>query len=129
MGKKEFQKIVRSSQGYILSDGTLKVDDLLLAFHQFAIRHNLRSAKKLVSQVESLFEYTCNLQTNLREHFSFLHRLGKVRLKDDYESLESASYLLNEDIFQYMDDIAPKNYYFGSQEGDGALIGFWKVEQ
>ena len=41
---------------------------------------------------------------------------------------DDASYMLNEDIFYALNDIAPEGTYFGSHPGNGSDIGFWKIE-
>ena len=41
---------------------------------------------------------------------------------------EEGGYLL-EDLFNTLNDIAPKDYYFGAHPGDGVDFGFWKVEE
>jgi len=46
-----------------------------------------------------------------------------------YENPEDSSFLLNEDIWNLLNDIAPKFTYFGSSEGDGADYGFWTSEE
>ena len=37
-------------------------------------------------------------------------------------------YVLNEDIFNAMNDIAPVGYYFGAHVGDGADYGYWPLD-
>ena len=44
------------------------------------------------------------------------------------QKLEEAVYILNEDIFNLFNEIAPDGYYFGNIEGDGACFGFFKYE-
>lgn len=41
------------------------------------------------------------------------------------ENQEALSWLW-EEISTYLREVAPKNCYFGSHPGDGALFGFWK---
>jgi hypothetical protein len=52
-------------------------------------------------------------------------------LIEEYEEVEpdDKSYILNEDIFYYMNDIAPPNCYFGAHPGNGSDIGFWEMEE
>ena len=49
------------------------------------------------------------------------------RIPDKYA--ENASYILNEDIWDHLNSIAPEGCYFGSHPGDGADYGFWECEE
>ena len=48
---------------------------------------------------------------------------GAVYIPD--ELAEDASFLVNEALWDAMQDIAPKDCFFGAHEGDGSLFGFW----
>lgn len=52
--------------------------------------------------------------------------LGKLPRFCFRDPLEDASYFLNEDIWDAMNDIAPEGCYFGATEGDGCDYGFWE---
>lgn len=45
------------------------------------------------------------------------------------DSISNPDEFLNEILFDYLNGIAPDNYYFGSLPGDGACFGFWKNEE
>jgi hypothetical protein len=42
---------------------------------------------------------------------------------------EDAAVLWNEEVIPYLDSIAPPNTYFGSTEGNGSELGWWKYEE
>jgi hypothetical protein len=42
---------------------------------------------------------------------------------------ENRTEILNEDIFDFMNQIAPEGCYFGSHPGDGSDFGFWEYEE
>jgi hypothetical protein len=52
-------------------------------------------------------------------------------LVNDFESgnEEEKEIILNEDIFDYLNNISPIGCYFGSTEGDGSDFGFWENEE
>jgi hypothetical protein len=47
---------------------------------------------------------------------------------DEWWDSEDCAYLLNEVLFDALNEHAPEGYYFGSHEGDGACFGFWQHE-
>lgn len=52
-------------------------------------------------------------------------------LYQEFNSIESAeekSFLLNDDMFSFFNDIAPKGTIFGAHPGNGSDFGFWEYE-
>lgn len=47
---------------------------------------------------------------------------------DPWWSSEDCSFLLNEELFDALNEAAPEGFCFGSNEGDGACFGFWPLE-
>lgn len=50
---------------------------------------------------------------------------------DDAEYWESdeCMLLINEDVFDILNQYAPEGYFFGSHPGNGSDFGFWKNEE
>lgn len=119
MSKVDFQKHVRKNEGYILSEGTLKLEHLLSIAYDFIVLYNLKTSLK--EDILECFEYDREVNGDL-----FLKQYyGEARLNEDY----NATVLWNEDVYMYFNEIAPDGYYFGSSYGDGALIGWFKYEE
>ncbi len=99
--------------GKSLSSGTLKSEHLIESFMDF-----LQSVK-----VELGIEEKVN---NLQEEVNALEKDEDGDFVG--ESEETATYILNEDIFDLLNNIAPEGTSFGSHEGNGSDFGFWEYE-
>ena len=123
MGKLQLQKEIRKNQGIIISDGTLNPQHLLPTFYDILTNYNIQ-ASQLKKDIEAWFRPTSNNGSELKPTFhNQYHSL--IRLVYDIE-------FINETItscYDFLDSIAPEGYYFGSTDGDGACIGFFKYEK
>lgn len=116
MSIKDLQKDIRKEEGYILSDGTLNLTHLLPKAYDLMLSYNLQT--NLKKEIESVFTA---LPTFHNQYY------GETEIIED--KMEDAVYLWNEDIFNYFNNISPNGYYFGSSEGDGACLGWFKYEE
>lgn len=78
-----------------------------------------------------------DMQEEFGIQYASLHECGAMCETDNYLQCvkhnevwrsEAMSYILNEDIWDAMNEIAPAGYYFGSHPGDGCDYGYWRVE-
>jgi hypothetical protein len=122
MSIKDLQKVIKQEEGYILSDGTLNLTHLLPKAYDLILTYNMRT--NLKQEIESVFVNTDKVtEEKLLPTFANQY-YDHVEIPEDKQ--EDASYLWNNDIFNYFNNISPTGYYFGSQEGDGACIGWFK---
>ena len=61
---------------------------------------------------------------NVKDFNNILRNITLTILIEDFE-LGFGDYVVN-DIFEYLNKIAPDGYYFGNKHRDGALFGFWE---
>ena len=114
MSKKELQKYIREREGLILSEGTLRPEDLLSTVYDFLQSWGIRFNKK---DILDLFEYESEYNLSAQVYWD------KAGLKDDYDVWE-----VWQKIADFLNDVAPAGYYFGSHPGDGSCIGFFRDE-
>jgi hypothetical protein len=103
----------QSFVGVSLSWGTMKDEDLYNAFISFIGEHD--PVKALAIKEE--YSHCLDEEGNLLDSYEYPDLLGDI------------SWLINEELFYYLNDIAPENCYFGSSEGDGSDYGFWQNEE
>jgi hypothetical protein len=99
-----------------LSHGTMREEDLIPYFMDFL--QNVKEKCEITTIVDQIQKEVDSLEMIEHEGYS----------GPDYKDQETASYILNEDIWDLLNDIAPEFTYFGSSEGDGASYGFWTSE-
>jgi len=98
--------------GVEVSNATMREEDLIPTFMDFLEDVGL----------------ACDIQeevAQLQEEVEKLEWEGEAGYGTYYKDQEQASWILNEDIWNLMNEIAPEFTYFGSHEGDGACYGFW----
>jgi hypothetical protein len=93
-----------------ISHGTLRTIDLLQSF---------------TSELESL-DTDGKYVSLISEANGIIERIEDDDFCSD-EDEEAAEYLVNEDLFDALNGLAPDGCYFGSHEGDGSDFGFWET--
>lgn len=98
----------------IISNATLRNEDLIVTCMNFHWEMDKESARRLWKENPNLLKALCDKECGIPTNW--------------WES-DEASFLLNEDIYEAMDALTPDGYYFGSHPGDGACIGYFKSEE
>ena len=99
--------------GDSLSHGTMRTEDLIPYFMDFL--QNVKEKCEITSIVDQIQKEVDSL-----EMVNYVGYSGP-----DYKDQETASYILNEDIWDTLNEIAPEFTSFGSSEGNGSDYGFW----
>jgi hypothetical protein len=129
MSAKDLQNKIIGNEGYILSDGTLNLQHLLPKAYDLINMYELKEDTDLNQEILDCFELRVwDKQHFLNKELSlFIEQYhSDAELIEDKQ--EEASELWNETIFNFFNKIAPDGYSFGSSEGDGACIGWFKCE-
>lgn len=126
MSVEKFQEAVKKHEGYILSDGTLNYEHLLAKAYDCIVGWEIES--DIPKEIIELFAFEKDYAPEDGDDISLreLVYFGHAELKEDSQSLESASWIWNETLYNFFDEMSPDGYYFGGSEGDGACIGWFK---
>jgi hypothetical protein len=98
--------------GLELSHGTMISKDLIETFMEFL----------------STVANKCNINSRVKAIQDEIDE-SDIKFFNRDRNQEYFSSLLNEDIFDLLNEIAPEYCYFGSHEGDGSAYGFWTSEE
>jgi len=102
--------------GGTISNTTMRSEDLIPAFISFL----------------NVVAEECEIQGEvnaIEEEITQLEREEVDGYGTYYKDQEQAGLILNEDIWDLMNGIAPEFCYFGAHEGDGACYGFWTSDE
>lgn len=117
MSKESLQAEIIEKEGIILSDGTLNLQHLLPKVFDLISAYEIKT--DINKDIESVFE---------GDKPTFYNQFyGNSKLIQSKE--EIASDIWNEDVYNLFNSLCPDGFYFGSSEGDGACIGFFKYEE
>jgi hypothetical protein len=108
MSKEDLRKDILQEKGFTFSQATLRPGDLL------------KSAYELFKEYD--------IRTPLRQQIKEL--LATIDSNGDFppEIIEEAEDLLYEDVFYFLEELAPEGYFFGNLPGDGSHFGWWPDE-
>lgn len=98
-----------------ISEGTLRPEDLIPKFIEV-----------LNDLVPWQVPYLATTSADWREYVALVEAGQAERLGEcDQESVSEFLVRLEDEL----NDAAPEGYRFGAHEGDGALFGFWRIEE
>ena len=117
---------------YLNGDFTIEKKGKIV-FSSFNFYEALSEFNHLVSKLDDSW---CNVSVStgtmhVDDVFNSLVGFLPQSLIDFYlgeETIEEKEMVLNEKIWEFMNEIAPKGYYFGSHPGDGSDFGFWEED-
>ena len=131
MSKLELQKAIKSEGGREFSIGTLNLNHLLAEAYDTIVEWDLKGnpfkyiqSKSFRSEIKDCFIPTegNNISYPLYNAVFFGHcEISREK--------ESEAHMIWEEVCNYFDSLAPNGYYFGSTEGNGSEIGWWKLEE
>lgn len=131
MSKKELQKAIRSGVGLVFSADTLNINHLLAEAHDLLKGYSLRpntygyiQTKSIAQEIKEVFAFKEGYQYAGSLVEAIYYSYAEIPRESEHDA-----HMLWNDICGYLDDISPAGYYFGSQEGDGACIGWWKLDE
>ncbi len=105
MSKDDLKKDILQRKGFIFSLDTLRAEDLLESAYNLLKGYNIRTP----------------LRRELQEILTTLDASGDF----PPEKFEEAEYIL-EDVFCFLEELAPEGFVFGTLPGDGACFGWWE---
>jgi hypothetical protein len=116
---------IKRQGGSVVSDGTLRSEDLLpkLCDALYSLGKK-QLAKDLYKEGQVALDTIKRL-----EDASWRNELSDEDCALYQTAWDTISWIINEDLFDALNENAPKGYYFSSHEGDGACFGFWKEEK
>ena len=113
--------MLESYKDVTVSNGTHRIEDIALAFYEPICalcfesieQHNAKAYKRCIA-----------IQHDLEQIHKFYDCISWINLNKE-EPEEFIAVI--SDVFDALDTYAPKGYYFGALEGDGACFGFWPL--
>ena len=97
-----------------ISSGTMRAEDLIPRFMSKLFKEKPELARSLWQKYPRLGEALCDKNAGIHS---------------DWWESDEAQEILNNDIFDAMDNMSPEGHYFGSHPGDGSDYGYWPIEE
>lgn len=124
IGKKELHEDIQKNEGYILSDGTLNLQHLLPKAYDLLNHYELGA--ELRKDILACFKPVGDNEIDPEQSLFLYQYYSEVELDED--KMEEANEIWNEDVYTLFSFLSPAGYSFGSSEGDGACIGWFRWE-
>ena len=102
----------------IVSSGTLRDSDILDALLRVLECYRPVKYKDLIAKGREILDSYPDFG-----YASYLYD------EVDESTVDKLNWLINEELFYAMQDVAPSGCYYGSHPGDGALLGFWPPDE
>ena len=96
-----------------LSHGTMRAEDLIPKFMSILFKEDPAKAREIWQKYPNLLQALCDKNAGVPTNWW-----------DSEEAIE----ILNNDLFDVMNNYAPEGHYFGSHPGDGSDYGYWPNE-
>jgi len=138
MALKNLQNEISSYGSLVLSEGTLNPEHLLAKCYDQMLWYRLMDDDARVSKLMDLI-LECYRPTDptlsMRELLEREERLfdnqyyGRCVLRDNQEYGAPDPYEVLESCYNYFEEIAPEGFYFGTLEGDGACLGWFRIPE
>jgi len=114
-----------------ISHGTMRDTDLLESFSNALEYLSTNNCGKVLYIYE--YQKYKDIIKEARRYRDFLIKYENKLYKPHHKKmrafiLETVSCIINEDLFDALNEFAPPNHYFGSHLGDSSDYGFWLSE-
>lgn len=105
------KRVLNESEPGTVSRGTMRTEDLIPTFMSHLFKEDPKKARMIWKKYPNLLHALCDKQAGI---------------ESDWWESEEAYDILNNDLFDEMQNYAPEGHYFGSHPGDGSDYGYWK---
>jgi hypothetical protein len=112
---------IKRAGGWVVSCDTLRSEDLLGKF--CATLANFDGYVRTANRLQRKGNAALRTMARIERKIGYTNAVLNERWQQANDEL---SWIVNEDLFDALNEAAPAGYYFSSQEGDGACFGFWK---